>query len=509
MILLPVIERELRVAARSRATYRTRFLAALAVIGVTVWLFYERRWIPENQIGKEIFENVSLTALIVSLLAGLFSTADSISEERREGTLGLLYLTDLRSGHVALGKLVGNSIPAFFSLAVVVPLLGIPFLLGGVTGAEMARTSLVLVNALWLSVTAGLLGSTMSKDDRITRLMTFIFVLLASVVAPLVGAKLISAFWAWEKAQDKFYTASVATDFWISMAAQFALAWLCLGLAAWRARILWQEKPKNAQQQKIAENWREWSTGSAVERKSWREVLLQKNPALWLACRRRSRTALFWGLLGIGAVVLVWIWQMEYRVDPAMGLLFSIVFHLVIKVTIAFAAARGLADEARSGGLELLLTTELSPGSLIRGVLGGLTRSFGAGIAVVALADAVWIAMGRVDTLLSRDFKIFLWIRLGFLFFDSITLALYALWIGVKTQRSGRAALRALLMVIVAPNLLAIVLFSQFRRFGNSYELTVLLWFVLNCVLIPYSIRPLLNLREKAAEQFSSNSARG
>src|SRR4051812_29272062 len=109
MILLPVIERELRAAARSKATYRNRFIAAVAMIGVTVWVFFERRWMPQHQIGREVFESVSLTSLIVALVAGLFSTADSISEERREGTLGLLYLTDLRSGHVVFGKLVAHS----------------------------------------------------------------------------------------------------------------------------------------------------------------------------------------------------------------------------------------------------------------------------------------------------------------------------------------------------------------------------------------------------------------
>ena len=509
MILLPVIERELRAAARSKATYRNRFISAVAVIGVTIWIFYDRRWSPQHQIGKEVFESVSLTALVVALIAGLFSTADSISEERREGTLGLLYLTDLRSGHVVLGKLVAHSIPSFFALAVIVPILGIPFLLGGVTGAEMARTALVLLDALWLSITAGLLGSTLSKDDRVTRLMTFLIVVAAAVVAPLLKLTEVSALWAWDAAQDVRYTAPGAKDsFWIAMAAQFAAACFCLSLAAWRARILWHERPKTVQQQKIFENWRNWSVGSADERKSWRELLLNKNPGLWLACRRRSRTALLWLLLGIGLVILFYIRQTEHRIHPAVGLLFSVIFHTIIKVTIAFAAARGLSDEARSGGLELLLTTELSPNRLVSGVFGGLARSFGAALAVIIAMEALWIVTGRVETLFSGDFKTFLWMRLVFLVFDAVTLAFYALWLGVKTQRSGRAALKALLMIMILPDILGMLLYSRVLGINNPSELMVVCWFLINAVLIARSIGPLAKLRQKASEQFSPSSAR-
>ncbi|HQU46125.1 MAG TPA: hypothetical protein PK867_25150, partial [Pirellulales bacterium] len=41
-------------------------------------------------------------------------TADCISSERREGTLGLLFLTDLRGHDVVLGKLVVAGLGAFY-----------------------------------------------------------------------------------------------------------------------------------------------------------------------------------------------------------------------------------------------------------------------------------------------------------------------------------------------------------------------------------------------------------
>src|SRR5437868_1630153 len=148
MILLPVIERELRVAARTRQTYRNRFVAALGIIGVMLWVIYDLRGHAQAELGNGIFDYVTHMALFVALLAGFFHTADCISEERREGTLGLLYLTGLRGIDVVFGKLVAHSIPAFFALATIVPVLGIPFLLGGITPGELERAALILLNAL-------------------------------------------------------------------------------------------------------------------------------------------------------------------------------------------------------------------------------------------------------------------------------------------------------------------------------------------------------------------------
>ena len=67
MILLPVIERELRVAARGRQTYRNRFVAALGIIGVLLWVIYESRGRPQAELGDEIFDYVAHAALFVAI----------------------------------------------------------------------------------------------------------------------------------------------------------------------------------------------------------------------------------------------------------------------------------------------------------------------------------------------------------------------------------------------------------------------------------------------------------
>lgn len=109
MIFLPIVERELRVAARRRATYwvRTAFGAGAIAIGFFIWL--DNRFSPANVFGQNLFAAFAGLSVFYCLTGGLRSTADCLSEEKREGTLGLLFLTDLRGHDVILGKLAATS----------------------------------------------------------------------------------------------------------------------------------------------------------------------------------------------------------------------------------------------------------------------------------------------------------------------------------------------------------------------------------------------------------------
>src|SRR6188768_3422187 len=109
MTFLPVVERELRTAARQRITHRTRLAAA--GLALVIWFLlsvFGTMTAPQRAQG--IFSTISILSLGFAMLAGAFLTADCLSEERREGTLGLLFLTDLKGHDVVLGKLASTSL---------------------------------------------------------------------------------------------------------------------------------------------------------------------------------------------------------------------------------------------------------------------------------------------------------------------------------------------------------------------------------------------------------------
>ena len=139
MTFLPIVERELRVAARRPGTFWLRLLVAFGVIVVAAWIFLVWQNQSQSEVGKVIFRALTGGLMVYCLLAGVRATADCLSEEKREGTLGLLFLTDLRGYDVVFGKLVANSLAVFYGVLAVLPVLAIPLLMGGVTVGEFGR----------------------------------------------------------------------------------------------------------------------------------------------------------------------------------------------------------------------------------------------------------------------------------------------------------------------------------------------------------------------------------
>ena len=106
MTFLPIVARELRIASRRRATYWVRSGAAGLILLVGAWFFLMLHREAPRQLAEVLFGVTTGAAVLYCLLSGVRATSDCISQEKREGTLGLLFLTDLRGYDVVLGKLV-------------------------------------------------------------------------------------------------------------------------------------------------------------------------------------------------------------------------------------------------------------------------------------------------------------------------------------------------------------------------------------------------------------------
>src|SRR5690242_991025 len=133
----PVAEREARAAARAPRTYAWRAAVTaigIAVIPISLWISHA----AASQ-GKTVFDFIAVTAFIYALFGGVLRTADSIAEEKRENTLGLLFLTDLKVADVLFGKLLASTATLFFGLLAMLPLLSVAALLGGVTSRDLVR----------------------------------------------------------------------------------------------------------------------------------------------------------------------------------------------------------------------------------------------------------------------------------------------------------------------------------------------------------------------------------
>lgn len=115
MTLFPIVERELRLAARKFGAFRLRtVIAVLTTLVAMVTVLFAS--VPKAQQGSTLFQFLVALAFFLCLFEGIRGAADCVSEEKREGTSGLLFLTDLRGYDVVLGKLAAVSVRSFQAL---------------------------------------------------------------------------------------------------------------------------------------------------------------------------------------------------------------------------------------------------------------------------------------------------------------------------------------------------------------------------------------------------------
>ncbi len=399
MTVLPVVARELRIAARKRSNFWLRVVAALTgVIGGGAFMALSTvRGVGAATLGGVLFGALTWLALAAALSAGLFFTSDCLSEEKREGTLGFLFLTDLRGYDVAGGKLLASSMRGFFALLAVFPVLAVTLLMGGVTGAQFWKTSLALVNALFFSLAAGLLVSALSRDAQkalgATLLMLLLWVLGGPVGDAIVAGVKKRAFnpaLSLSSPGYAFWTAGGwgRTFYWQSLGTSHALGWVWFGLASFLVPRLWQERAPKTERLKC---WKAeklklgaagmtwgycWKYGGAARRARLRRKLIDRDPVLWLACRERWQSLGIWAvsiLAAGGFAVLVTKLPAEAWMvwSYAGGFLM-----LVLYLWAASQACRFFVEARRSGLTELLLASPVNEEQIVQGQWLALVRMF-------------------------------------------------------------------------------------------------------------------------------------
>ena len=118
----PVFQRELLIRGRSWTTWGLRVFVTLAALALAaaVGLLYQLSRGLRIASGPMVFSALFYTLMLFCLIEGLRTTALGFPEERREGTLGLLFLTPLSSFDVLVGKLSGAALTAVYGLLSVV-----------------------------------------------------------------------------------------------------------------------------------------------------------------------------------------------------------------------------------------------------------------------------------------------------------------------------------------------------------------------------------------------------
>ncbi|HZR16564.1 MAG TPA: ABC transporter permease subunit [Verrucomicrobiae bacterium] len=540
MTFLPIVSRELRLASRRRATYWLRSGAALATMLLGTWLFLLFQGQSPKELAVALFCVLTGGGVLFALLSGPRSTADCISEEKREGTLGLLFLTDLKGYDVVLGKLVAGSLNSFYTVVAILPTIAIPLLLGGgITLSEIGRMSLVTINALFFSLTMGVWASAMSRSAQKAAALSLLLILLTTAVLPACGA-LIAAAHSAPRVSAPFLVSSVGFTyylsfdapyksaklwFWWSLGIVHGLSWLGLILASVITPVSWQDRPLGDNSLMWRQRWKAWSFGNQLQRLAFRRRLLDINPVLWLAARGRTKAVGLWLFLGVIGCVWAWGWWKFRRewLNEGIYLSTAALLNLALRYWLAGEATRALADQRKTGALELLLSTPMRVEEILHGQWLALRRQFFGPVVTVLIVETLFMLGCAREAVPDEDrsFWISLWIAIMvMLVADLVALYAIGLWQGLTARNPLRALGGTLARVLVLPwiaygAVLLLVVLAQFGSTGNhpspGWQFFLGLWFGLGIgadLLFGISSwqRLLTEFRRAAQEQYGVRS---
>ena len=346
MTVLPVIERELRAEARNSYHHWLRLTSATAVL-IYFYLLVRDYAGPAAWLGRRLFQALAESSVLITLVVTPLLTADCLSREKREGTLGLLFLTPLTSLEIVVGKSLVHLLRAMTVLVALAPFFAVPMLLGGVPLGLVLAAFLANLAAALVGLGAGLVAS--ARNSEWARAVVWAEVLTGSVVSLLSAVGLAS--------------------FVVSRAFGGAILLVC-GALIGSALVIYDASTRlkgNWQRELIEPPQPRW-TRNFADSQFWRSVFrwntartMDRNPIAWLQEYSWTARLTKWGWLILAIVGEV------FGPQNVMWVLIG---------AIAFASAASFRRELEVGSLELLLVTPLSEWQLIKGRLWGLFCHF-------------------------------------------------------------------------------------------------------------------------------------
>jgi ABC-type transport system involved in multi-copper enzyme maturation permease subunit len=204
----------LRLESRALSTYLLRGMLALGILFMlwTTWLQRDTLGAP----GRTFFTGVVMLNLIFITMAGIGVFCAAITEEKEEGTLGLLRMTSLSAVTILLGKGTSRLVGCALLLAAQVPFTLLAITLGGVALNQILASYVALGAYLFLLANLGLLASTLAPRTQTA----------SGAVTMLLGGWLIGPWFAAPMLMLAGQSGLISPQAWYVTSATTLLDWL-------------------------------------------------------------------------------------------------------------------------------------------------------------------------------------------------------------------------------------------------------------------------------------------
>lgn len=403
-----LLRREMSLEARRPANYRLRFLLGAVATGV---LCYALLTSSGQSSGRTAFYFLHNCLVALILVCGPALAADSLSKEKREGTLGLLFLTPLTARQIVSGKFLVHLVRLGGFWAVAVPLVAVPLLQGGVSSPELVVSFLFQMIAILLVLAASILASTGGKRWIISLVNGYVFsvallklffgglaLLSLAVHQYLNPAQRLTEFWTFTTMVSVFFigagyiltgTQNVWAELYTSPRSSWAVEWTLVtaGLvalaAAWFLLRYSARRLKRFAEQEIETKRQAWFRRVFLTPLYWRDRFrqsmrrnLDRNPFIWLEYRTAWSRAGRWLMVFVLILVETWMVAFQARLFDNDFLGAQLLFLYLLGGILAFTAASSFQKERECGAFELLLVTPLQVTEIIWGRVRAVWRYY-------------------------------------------------------------------------------------------------------------------------------------
>ncbi len=192
----PVLTKELRVRMRGARAYWVMF-GYLAFLSLVLLFTYIPWWnnvvnsggggAQSSELGQQLFYSILITQIFLVLFITPAITSGSLTIEREQRTMDMLYLTRMARRSIVIGKLLAAV--SFTSLLILtsLPLVSICFMLGSIDPGLVLSWYLGMLLGSFFVGAMGLMWSSIARNTTQSVIFTYLTMVLMSFAGLMAG----------------------------------------------------------------------------------------------------------------------------------------------------------------------------------------------------------------------------------------------------------------------------------------------------------------------------------
>ncbi len=483
---LAVLWRDLASAPRRNRFYLKRSALVVAGSVALLWGLWMARDGQTSTMGLVIFSSLSMSSLTALTIISVASACWAVIREKEDRTLGLLFLSDISCSGFVFGKMGTCLFSTTMIILSVLPLFMLGISLGGISMTQVLMAFALLLSTIYLGTGIGILSGCAYNDaKRANSFVAFLSVIWFVVVPLMVTAHM--AVGGTHPSTQKIMT--VISPFvamgqlnygnMIPYAALNALLSLALGsLCVVLANVILPHRVVSKERRSLMEATREKMRHNHKVRK-WiiPPRIVGTNPVVWKDLNyyhggMRSTLTKFIVSFSIVMVIAFLIGNHlnPHRPRDTFKLILSFEFAFCLAVfALGSISHFGMAfnRERRSRTLEVLLTSGLTDGEIVKGKIIAVLKSLSPWLICLLVCSLIMLVTFDLEYFFGEILLVFVLELVSTWFAYSAI----ALWMSLKFKRA--IAFPTCILMFLLWNSFGRMITTSIMLVGADYKMVV------------------------------------